>query len=69
MVALSWRTILSTRLKHVGFPRHFQAREQPCALPVPVVEQATGREIDWINDYLDYKMLRRLADTTGSDRP
>ena len=28
------------------------------------VEQATGREIDWINQYLDYEMLRRLADTT-----
>ena len=32
--------------------------------PYRIVEQATGREIDWINQYLDYEMLRRLADTT-----
>ena len=32
--------------------------------PYRIVEQATGREIDWINRYLDYEMLRRLADTT-----
>ena len=32
--------------------------------PFRVVEQATGREVDWINQYLDHEMLRRLADTT-----
>lgn len=32
--------------------------------PYRIVDQATGREIDWINQYLDYEMLRRLADTT-----
>lgn len=32
--------------------------------PYRVVEQATGREIDWINQYLDYETLRRLADAT-----
>jgi integrase len=32
--------------------------------PYRIVGQATGREIDWINQYLDYEMLRRLADTT-----
>ena len=32
--------------------------------PYRVVEQTTGREIDWINQYLDYETLRRLADTT-----
>ena len=32
--------------------------------PYRIVEQATGREIDWINQYLDYETLRRLADTT-----
>ena len=32
--------------------------------PYRIVEQTTGREIDWINQYLDYEMLRRLADTT-----
>ena len=32
--------------------------------PYRVVEQATGREIDWINQYLDYETLRRLADNT-----
>ena len=32
--------------------------------PYRIVEQATGREIDWINQYLDYETLRRLADVT-----
>ena len=32
--------------------------------PYRIVEQSTGREIDWINRYLDYEMLRRLADAT-----
>jgi site-specific recombinase XerD len=32
--------------------------------PYRIVEQATGREIDWINQYLDYETLRRLADAT-----
>jgi hypothetical protein len=31
--------------------------------PYRIVEQATGREIDWINRYLDYEMLRRLAES------
>jgi site-specific recombinase XerD len=29
-----------------------------------VVVQATGREIDWVNRYLDYETVRRLADHT-----
>ena len=29
-----------------------------------VIERTTGREIEWINQYLDYETLRRLADTT-----
>jgi site-specific recombinase XerD len=32
--------------------------------PYRLVEQATGREIDWINQYLDYETLRRLANAT-----
>src|SRR5436305_12124747 len=32
--------------------------------PYRIVEQSTGREVNWINEYLDYEMLRRLADTT-----
>jgi hypothetical protein len=32
--------------------------------PYRVVVQGTGREIDWINQYLDYETLRRLADST-----
>ena len=32
--------------------------------PYRIVEQAAGREIDWVNQYLDYEMLRRLADAT-----
>ena len=30
--------------------------------PYRVIVQTTGREIDWINRYLDYETLRRLAD-------
>jgi len=32
--------------------------------PYRVIVHATGREIDWINQYLDYETLRRLADNT-----
>jgi hypothetical protein len=32
--------------------------------PYRVIEQTTGREIGWINEYLDYETLRRLANTT-----
>ena len=32
--------------------------------PVRVVEQAAGREIGWINRYLDREYVRRLADKT-----
>src|SRR5882762_269124 len=30
--------------------------------PVHVVEQTTGREVGWINRYLDREYVRRLAD-------
>ena len=32
--------------------------------PYRVVVQETGREIGWINQYLDYETLLRLADST-----
>jgi site-specific recombinase XerD len=32
--------------------------------PVRVVEQTTGREVGWINRYLDREYVRRLANTT-----
>ncbi|HEY1271058.1 MAG TPA: hypothetical protein VGF08_03705 [Terriglobales bacterium] len=32
--------------------------------PHRVVERTTGREIEWINQYLDYETLRRLANAT-----
>jgi integrase len=32
--------------------------------PYRVIVQTTGREIGWINQYLDYESLRRLADST-----
>jgi len=32
--------------------------------PYRVIMRETGREIDWINQYLDYETLRRLADIT-----
>ena len=39
-----------------------QPSANPARCPYRVVVQATGREIDWINQYLDYETLRRLAD-------
>src|SRR5436305_3526242 len=32
--------------------------------PVRVIEQGTGREVGWVNRYLDREYLRRLADRT-----
>ncbi len=32
--------------------------------PVRVVEQTTGREVGWVNRYLDREYVNRLADTT-----
>src|SRR5262252_4174916 len=32
--------------------------------PMRVIEQTTGREVGWINRYLDREYVRRLADTT-----
>ena len=32
--------------------------------PYRVIVQTTGREISWINQYLDYETIRRLADHT-----
>jgi len=32
--------------------------------PVRIVEQTTGREVAWINRFLDREYIRRLADTT-----
>ena len=32
--------------------------------PIRVIEQARGREVGWINRYLDREYVRRLADTT-----
>ena len=29
-----------------------------------IVEQTTGREVEWVNRYLDYECLRRVADLT-----
>jgi len=36
----------------------------PARSPYRVIEQTTGREIDWINRYLDYQSLRRVSDST-----
>jgi hypothetical protein len=30
--------------------------------PVRVIEQSTGREVGWVNRYLDREYVRRLAD-------
>lgn len=46
----------------------FRVLHQPSAnqarCPYRVIVRETGREIDWINQYLDYETLRRLADIT-----
>jgi site-specific recombinase XerD len=41
-----------------------QPSDNPARCPYRVVVQATGREVDWINRYLDYETVRRLADHT-----
>ena len=41
-----------------------QSPDNPARCPYRVVVQATGREIGWINQYLDYETVRRLADHT-----
>jgi len=52
------------RRRNDGLPRGSQASNSHVRCPYRIVEQATGREIDWINQYLDYETLRRLADAT-----
>jgi len=46
------------------FRVNHQSSDNPARCPYRVVVQATGREIDWINQYLDYETIRRLADHT-----
>ena len=41
-----------------------QTSQQTARSPVRVVEQTTGREVGWVNRYLDREYVRRLADTT-----
>jgi len=36
----------------------------PAQSPIRLVEQASGREVGWVNRYLDREYLRRLADTS-----
>ena len=56
-VAAGGGAVMTFRVVHKPSNNHVRC-------PYRVVEQATGREIDWINRYLDYETLRRLADTT-----
>ena len=42
----------------------YQLASHNAQSPVRVVELTTGREIGWINRYLDREYVRRLADTT-----
>lgn len=41
-----------------------QPTANPARCPFRIVEQATGREVDWVNRYLDVECLRRLAPLT-----
>ncbi|HEY6291353.1 MAG TPA: tyrosine-type recombinase/integrase [Terriglobia bacterium] len=36
----------------------------PAQCPIRLVEQATGREVGWVNRYLDHEYVRRLAETS-----
>ena len=38
----------------------------PAQSPLRVVEHETGREVGWVNRYLDREYVRRLADTTSA---
>src|SRR2546430_8817314 len=42
----------------------YQPTSNQAPSPVRIIEQTTGREIGWINRYLDREYVRRLADTT-----
>ena len=44
--------------------RVIQQTSNPAQSRVRVVEPTTGREVGWINRYLDREYVRRLADTT-----
>ncbi len=46
------------------FRVNHQPSANPARCPYRVVVQPSGREIDWINQYLDYETVRRLADHT-----
>src|SRR6266568_8836665 len=48
---------MTFRVVHQPFPN-------PTRCPYRVVLKETGREIGWINEYLDYETLRRLSDNT-----
>ena len=41
-----------------------QPGSNPARCPFRIVEQTTGREVDWVNRYLDVECLRRLAPLT-----
>jgi hypothetical protein len=41
-----------------------QPTANPARSPFRIVEQTAGREVDWINRYLDYECLRRVAPLT-----
>src|SRR5579863_5706451 len=45
---------------HVIYPQP----PNPAQSPIRVVEQTTGREVSWINRYLDREYVRRLAAKT-----
>ena len=42
----------------------YQQTSHSAQSPVRIVEQITGREVGWVNRYLDCEYIRRLADKT-----
>jgi hypothetical protein len=45
-------------------PSRSPTRRQCARSPFRIVEQTADREVDWINRYLDYECLRRVAPLT-----
>jgi len=42
----------------------YQQSSQNTQCPIRVIEQTSGREVGWINRYLDREYVRRLANTS-----
>jgi len=51
--------------------RKFRVRHQPTSAarsPYRVVEEPSGREVEWVNRFLDRECLRRVATVDGGEK-